>query len=655
MHIGLSFTAAEAWEPVRAHPQNPYLLEFRGQPAPMAVFAESYDSVRDSGHDFIPYLNVLRRDGQNFTRVWLIGHPVDLPDSPPRFLQPWQRATSGPNAPDGLGKWDFTTWNEDYFARLKAFAQAASDRGIVVEFTFFSVLYDDAEWQNSPYHPLSNVQAYGSSVNRYQSFRLNTTPANVSLRLVLEQAVRRIVRELNPFDNVIYEIQNEPFWNEPGVGDAEEAAFHNSMLAVIRDEESTLPKRHLVAHNFPQQINNLSTGFDMINEHYPAAVPSTTIAGGELLLANHYSRGKILSLDESDTVNVPQTRLEGWMFLIGGGAIYDGKDAQHNVYGPADWSGDNPLGNSIRESLKNALTYMNQLHLVALRRDLSWILSGIPTGAKHQAVAVRGQQYVAYFHHGKSGLVPFQLNYDPIDATNHTAAPTVLLEAGSWRVVWSRPSDLAVLYSEEFTHAGGPYTLASVTYQEDVALRIDRSGSGDFTPPPIPAGLGATTESNGSVALSWNPVQAADLASYHLYRSTTPGVPTEADLRVATLTSAQTTFTDTSTTAGTVYYYVVTAVDVSGNESSASMEASTLRRSNTPVLGISTVEGGQHLLQWSSEFPGWRLQESPDLSLASWVNSTLPVTLVGDHYQTTAPPGQMRFFRLVGPPPPPDS
>jgi hypothetical protein len=424
------------------------------------------------------------------------------------------------------------------------------------------------------------------------------------------------------------------------------------MLAIIRDEESTLPKRHLVAHNFPQQIANLSTGFDIIAEHYPAAVPSTTIAGGEALLANHYSRGKILSLDESDTVNVPQTRLEGWMFLHGGGAIYDGKDAQHTVYGPNDWSGDNALGNAIRGSLKNALTYMNQLHLVALRRDLGWIVGGIPTGAKLQAMAVRGQQYVAYFHHGKSGQQPFQLNYDPIDSTNHTAAPTVLLDAGSWRVVWTRPSDLTVLQSQEFTHAGGPRTLASVTYQEDVALRIDRTGGGDVTPPPIPAGLGAATGANGSVSLSWNPVQAADLASYRIYRSTTPGVPTDADHRVATLVPAQTTYTDSTTIAGTFYYYVVTAVDGSGNESAGSTEAASFRSSSTPVLSLSTIGGGQYLLQWSSAFPGWRLQESPDLTPASWIDSTLPVSLVDEQYQATAPPGERRFFRLAGPTPP---
>ena len=152
-----------------------------------------------------------------------------------------------------MKKWDLNTWNEAYFTRLKDIAQAASDRGIIVEFTFFSVLYDDI-WngQNSPFHPSNNVQGYGSPTNRYECLRQNSVNALLFERQLA--AVRRIVRELNGFDNVTYEIVNEPFWNEPGVKDSEEVAFHNSMLAAIREEEAALPNRHLVAHNFPQQM-----------------------------------------------------------------------------------------------------------------------------------------------------------------------------------------------------------------------------------------------------------------------------------------------------------------------------------------------------------------------------------------------------------------
>ena len=645
LHAGLLAKTAQAWEPLRAHPQNPYLLEFRGQPTVLRTYAESYSSVINSALPFIPYLDVLKRDGMNLTRVWCIGFPPDNPFNPASFLQPWPRSTVNGNALDGLGKWDLTAWNEDYFTRLKAFAQAASERGIVVEFTLFSTCYGDTDWLEGPFHPSNNIQGYGPN-NYYDTMR----PVDANLYAAQKAAVRRVVRELNAYDNVYFEIQNEPFWNEPGVKDDQEVLFHSGILTAIREEESTLPNRHLVAHNFPQQIANLSAGFDVLNEHYPAAVPSTTIAGAAALLSNHYSRGKILALDETDTTTAIQTRLESWMFLLGGGGIYDGLDAHDLVYSPQDPSGDNALGLAMRTAVRNIGTYIDNLHLVALRRDRSWITSGVPTGASWQAIATRGQQYAAYFHHGQSSLVPFQLHYDPIDSSTHSAAPVVLLEAGSWRAVWTRPEDLVTLQTQEFTHAGGPFTLAPVTYNADVALRIDRTGSGDATPPPTPTGLTAVSNPDGSITLTWNPVQAADLAAYRVYRSESPGVPIDLAHRLVEAPAMDATFTDLTTSLGVLYHYVVTAVDLSGNESTGSWETSATSNIPTPQLVIAVTSVGQYFLEWPAAFPDWRLQESPDLSLGSWTNSTLTPILEGDQFRVIfTPAGERKFFRLIWP------
>ena len=493
--------------PIRAHPQNPYILEFRGKPTLLRTFGESYSSVINSKRAYIPYLDVLQRDGMNVTRVWCLGFPPDFSTSAANFLQPWPRSTSSGNALDGFGKWDFNAWNEDFFTRLKAFAQAASDRGVVVEFTLFSVFYGDTEWKSGPFHPSNNVQRYGPS-NWNDSLRL----VDSNLVAAQKNAVRRIVRELNGFDNVYYEIINEPFWNQAGVKDAQDVAFQNEMLAVIRDEESKLPNRHLVAHNFPSQAAAMSSDFDMINEHYPFQVSSGVIPGAEALLQNQYSRGKILSFDETATETVEQTRLESWMFLIGGGAIYNGLDPEHVVYTPSDASGNNTLGNSMRQAVRNIGSYMDRLNLVGLRRDLSWVKGGIPTGATLQASAQAGQQYVAYLHHGrKSTTSNFLLMYDPIDRTNHNVSLRVALEAGTWRAVWTRPSDLVELGTQEFTHAGGEITLAQVTYQADVALRIDRVAEVEEPAPSPPTGLRVISSLDEMLSPAWDPAYADDL------------------------------------------------------------------------------------------------------------------------------------------------
>ncbi len=511
---GFSTLAANAFEPIRAHPQNPYILEFRDQPTVLRTFAEQYSSVINSNFDFVPYLNVLQRDGMNLTRAFLLGFRLVQSDNsssplvvaPANFVQPWPRANTSGNALDGLGKWNFAVWNEDYFVRLNAFAQACSDRGVVIELTLFCSQYDNSHWAASPFHPANNVQGYGPA-SHFDSMRL----VDANLVAVQEAAVRRIVREVNRFDNIYYEIQNEPFWNDPGVKDAQEVAFHNRMLEVIRDEESRLPNQHLVAHNFPQYANTLSGDFDVINEHYPAVVPGSTIAGAEALLRDHYARGKILALDETATSNVPQTRLEAWMFILGGGGIYNGLDVVNPIYTEQSEAGDNTYGNAIRGAVRNLGIYLNDLHLVDLRRNLSWI-TGLPAGATLQAMSHPGQQYVAYLHHGRGGITNFQIAYAPIDGSNHVASPAVTLGQGAWRAVWTRPSDLMVLRTEEFTHAGGAYTLAPVTYQEDVALRIDRIGE-----EPVGEDIGAFI--NGSFESSYHGWTAS---GNHQVQSATP-------------------------------------------------------------------------------------------------------------------------------------
>jgi hypothetical protein len=579
--VGFPYHLASAWGPLQVHPQNPYLVEFRGQAAVLRSFGQHYSAVVDSSLNYLPYLDVLQRDGMNLTRVWPLGFPADAPATAAQFIEPWLRSSSQGNALDGQGKWDFSTWNEAYFTRLGAFAQACSDRGIVAEITLFSTFYNDSQWQASPFHPSNNVQAYGPA-NRYDCLR----SIDANLLAVQTAAVRRIVTEVNRFDNIYFETYNEPFWNEPLVQDSQDVEFNNRMLGVIRTTESGLPNRHLVAHNFPQQVATLSLDFDVINDHYPTAVvepePNPSIAGADALLRNHYSRGKILALDETDTTSALSTRLESWMFLLGGGGIYNGLDAARLVYTQANVSGDNAQGNAIRNTVSNAATYVENLHLTALRRNLDWINGGIPTGATLQAMATPGQQYVAYLYHGQTRGT-FQLEYNLIDGSNHTASLVVTLEAGTWRAVWTRPADMVELHSETFTHAGGELALAPVTYQEDVALRIDRTGVGDTTPPPNPTGLSSRSNADGAITLSWNPVSAADLASYHIYRADTPGVSTDAAHRIAVLPASETIFRDVATLIDSSYHYIVTALDLSGNESTASREINATSGIDSPT------------------------------------------------------------------------
>jgi hypothetical protein len=78
--------------------------------------------------------------------------------------------------------------------------------------------------------------------------------------------------------------------------------------------------------------------------------------------------------------------------------------------------------------------------------------------------------------------------------------------------------------------------------------------SGD--PPLAPTGLTATS-GNAQIALAWTPSLTA--TSYNVLRSTTSGGP-----YTTVGTSATTSFTNTGLTNGTIYYYVVAAVNMAG-------------------------------------------------------------------------------------------
>jgi hypothetical protein len=97
------------------------------------------------------------------------------------------------------------------------------------------------------------------------------------------------------------------------------------------------------------------------------------------------------------------------------------------------------------------------------------------------------------------------------------------------------------------------------------------TGSGDLTPPAAPSNLHVTNEGAGQLSLAWNSTSGA--AGYNLYRSPLSG---GGWVKVNDEPLSGTSATDTGLKNAQTYYYVVRAVDATGNESAASNEASGL-------------------------------------------------------------------------------
>jgi hypothetical protein len=88
------------------------------------------------------------------------------------------------------------------------------------------------------------------------------------------------------------------------------------------------------------------------------------------------------------------------------------------------------------------------------------------------------------------------------------------------------------------------------------------------TPPERPTGL-TVVPGVGRVFLTWNENKEGDIAGYYIYRSAKKGRDRK---RLNDKPLARTTYSDETVYPGRSYYYIVTAVDQSGNESKPSKE-----------------------------------------------------------------------------------
>lgn len=92
----------------------------------------------------------------------------------------------------------------------------------------------------------------------------------------------------------------------------------------------------------------------------------------------------------------------------------------------------------------------------------------------------------------------------------------------------------------------------------------------DLVAPPTPTGLTALVEPK-TVRILWDPVQAADLAGYRVYRTEGVGIEQPKPIGRIPLTPktplTETHLTDPGLNPGIAYFFEVTAVDKSGNES----------------------------------------------------------------------------------------
>lgn len=211
---------------------------------------------------------------------------------------------------------------------------------------------------------------------------------------------------------------------------------------------------------------------------------------------------------------------------------------------------------------------------------------------------------------------------------NPPAAPTGLAAAGGNLVVnlgWTQSVTPGITGNNVYrstSGSGGPYSLlaslGALTSYSDTAVTaggtyyysvsaVDADGesalsayAGATTVPPAPTGLSATA-GNAQVALGWT--AAAGASSYNVKRATTSGGPYTA---IGTSTTAS--YTDTTAVNGTTYYYVVSAVNGSGESANSSEVSATPSAPQLPAaptnLTASSPQKRKITLNWTQSGSG---------------------------------------------------
>jgi Cellulase (glycosyl hydrolase family 5) len=451
----LAAVAAAADKPLSLHPENPHYFLFRGKPTILVTSGEHYGAVLNLDFNYFPYLDELKERQFNLTRTFSGTYRedptafgiVDNTLAPKRFLSPWAR--------DGE-KFDLKRYDPAYFVRLKDFVAQAGKRGVVVELVLFCAIYDDKLWKISPMNPDNNVNGVGKG-GRLDPY----TGKDKELTDLQESLVRKITADLKDYDNVYYELCNEPYFG----GVTKE--WNDRIAAVIADAEKNLPARHLIAQNISNgstKVENPNPDVGVLNFHYCAPPNAVSL---------NYGLNRPVAFDETGfvkTADLPY-RTQGWDFFLAGGAVYSNLDYSYSVAHPDGTakvtSSPGGGGPELRKQLAVLKEFMDVLDFVHMKPDSAVVkngavtsqLSGDDAAAKEAKATVRalaetGKTYAIYV---KGGV---------------RADLSVELPRGMYKAEWVNTKTGVVDKAEDLDHAGGARTLVSPAYEEDIALRI---------------------------------------------------------------------------------------------------------------------------------------------------------------------------------------
>lgn len=469
--LAMAHGTVSVGQPITLHPANPHYFLWRGEPTVLVTSSEHYGAVINLDFDFEKYLARLHELGFNNTRIFAgdyVEKPGDfcialntLAPAPGRFIAPWARS-SEPGFALGGAKFDLDRWDAAYFERLHEFMSLAQQYGIVVEVMLF---FDGMTWDvQAPLNPKNNVN-HTSAIKAKDYLTLNN--GNILPRQ--EAYCRKMIRELNAYDNLIINISMEPWFNNqehPGFSSPPSdrtKAWIERVSEWIVDEEKKLPQKHLISVDYANRgaiikKDNLKTfwkNISVFNTHYDKYAESVKL-NWDVPAAFAYNETGFLPIYHSEGY-----RVHGWRYLFSGGALYNNLDYTYQVgYEDgsriAEFSCDHYVGcgnPDTKYQLAHLLKFFSSLPFIKMTPDRNVIAIG-DFEADVYPLVWEGHDYAFYIDGGSH--ISLQLNMPP----------------GRWRIEWIDAKTGKTVKERTAGPEHGLLQVESPPYHRDIALRI---------------------------------------------------------------------------------------------------------------------------------------------------------------------------------------
>ncbi|MBI5094571.1 MAG: cellulase family glycosylhydrolase [Candidatus Hydrogenedentes bacterium] len=483
--------------PIRIHPDNPKLFEFRGQPRILVCATEHYGAVMNRPFRYERYLADAAEKAQTLTRLFCLFREQQSSHNPystckpesTDYISPYPRTGPG-NAADGLPKYDLDQWNPEFFDRLHEFLTLASDYGIVVEVVILSNTYCEEVWALNPLKTGNNLG--GVETIAWPEYITMRHPQTFARQRAL---VEKVVTEVHGYDNVLFEVCNEPTGLLPGIATSPPLevvdAWQTELAKVIRETEARLPNRHLIAgqeaykHDGTRQGSDKSFRemfFDVVNIH---PLPNTVHAGvnydlGQFMskqlklralrdfCLSAYGERKPLNCDEDNAASRFKD-FEGWTVhrkrawtAVMCGSHYDYID--FSIW-PGIETGTEESQRCIRTWMKHLSEFAHSFDLVRARPLTGWLKAPM-THTVESVFGVEGEDVAVYLADARE--------VDEPGAGEPLAEPVAFeLPAGRFEMACFSPT--SGLYSP-WTEVEGGRVVRMVTpeFEDDLVARVRR-------------------------------------------------------------------------------------------------------------------------------------------------------------------------------------